>query len=68
MSDGTRTVFEGLVHPRSDWEDHEAEYLETPDGGIIWPAYVLQPFIGRRVRVTIEVVERPERQTRVALR
>jgi hypothetical protein len=54
-----KEVIEGVVHPPSDWEPGEQAYLEL-DGGrgvpLVWPRYLLNDYIGKRVRITIEVL------------
>lgn len=56
MDDKKVLVIQGRVR-ENRLEPHDRHYIETDDGRIIFPAYVLQWFVDQRVSVVITVLE-----------
>jgi hypothetical protein len=51
-------VIEGLVcEHRGD--KHDKQYVRTDDGRYVYPQYLLQWFIGKRVRIVVTEVASP---------
>jgi hypothetical protein len=55
VTSGPIQTWTGVVETPSPMEKHEASYLVC-DGtrAIVWPKYILDRYVGKRVRVTIE--------------